>query len=320
MDNENNTKPEFVSVGMEGVFIKYEPTEYESVDEENLFNKESNDLPKNKAAYSAASKFETHVNSHSNTEPFECDICKKTFKNRHNVRKHIHDHIESGGSHKCPVCAESFQNPLSLRIHMRLHLENYDNECVVCHKRFSTTSNLVRHMFSHGEKSFQCDICSKGFLKPDALANHKRIHLDEEERKLLYKCKLCDKGFIKKYKLVQHMLCHSREKPVECEICKKIFKYRTCLSKHKRLHPGQKEAQSEDNHSDQISRDEKQKVDFVLIGIKSEIADEDRNLDSRKEYVVSSSGNSKLFSVEKKPCDILNLNSEIEFQDVKIEK
>ena len=243
-------------------------------------------------AYPSPSKLETHVNSHLNIKPFECDICKKRFRHRHNMRKHVLIHMESG-THRCPICEKGFVSSNSLKIHMGLHSGIKDKECIVCKKRFTITSNLTRHMYNHGERSFQCDICLKRFKRPDALKNHKRTHLDENERKLLYKCEICEKGFIKKYKLNRHMDSHSRENPVECEICNKKFRYRSCFTRHKLLH----NEQNEDKHSEKVSIFE---------------------FDCRNHKIGSE--NSIIFSVKKEePCDSLYACSEIDFEDVKLE-
>ena len=44
-------------------------------------------------------------------------------------------------------------------------------------------------------------------------------------------CPTCGKGFSAKQALTQHMFIHSDQKPLECAICRKTFRYPSALSK-----------------------------------------------------------------------------------------
>ena len=53
-----------------------------------------------------------------------------------------------------------------------------------------------------------------------------------------YPCKICDKSFQFKSKLTRHERVHTGEKPHECDICNKTFVQSSDLLKHKRKHTG----------------------------------------------------------------------------------
>ncbi|XP_034944297.1 zinc finger protein 557-like [Chelonus insularis] len=61
-----------------------------------------------------------------------------------------------------------------------------------------------------------------------------RNKLDKE--KDVHKCEICGMNFDRKSKLISHMFKHSNLKPYKCNICLKVFKTNTYLSKHMEIH------------------------------------------------------------------------------------
>uniref|UniRef100_A0A8C2RWL2 PR/SET domain 15 n=1 Tax=Capra hircus TaxID=9925 RepID=A0A8C2RWL2_CAPHI len=70
-------------------------------------------------------------------------------------------------------------------------------QCSICSKVFQNSSNLSRHVRSHGDKLFKCEECAKLFSRKESLKQHvsykhSRNEVDSEYR---YRCGTCEKTF-----------------------------------------------------------------------------------------------------------------------------
>uniref|UniRef100_A0A452S1C4 PR/SET domain 15 n=1 Tax=Ursus americanus TaxID=9643 RepID=A0A452S1C4_URSAM len=70
-------------------------------------------------------------------------------------------------------------------------------QCNICSKIFQNSSNLSRHVRSHGDKLFKCEECAKLFSRKESLKQHvsykhSRNEVDGEYR---YRCGTCEKTF-----------------------------------------------------------------------------------------------------------------------------
>ncbi|XP_061607334.1 PR domain zinc finger protein 15 isoform X4 [Phyllopteryx taeniolatus] len=69
--------------------------------------------------------------------------------------------------------------------------------CSLCNKVFQNSSNLNRHIRSHGDKLFKCDDCDKLFSRKESLKQHISYKHSKNvpDLEYKYKCNTCDKSF-----------------------------------------------------------------------------------------------------------------------------
>lgn len=179
----------------------------------------------------------TNVNDAAvKTNLYSCDTCRKCFKSKFYLGKHICVH---SGEKQCPgdIGTKCFKVKSNFDVHIRTHTNNKQYQCIICKKYFSKKSNLDDHIRTHtGEKPFQCSVCKKCFSKKSNLRDHFRIHTGEKP----YQCYVCKKCFIRRSDLRNHIRVHTVEKPYQCNQCKKHFKQLGHLNEHIRIHSGEK--------------------------------------------------------------------------------
>ena len=110
----------------------------------------------------------------------------------------------------------------------------YICEVETCKKIFHDKSSFRKHILTHGEKSFICEICKKKFLDNSKLRRHSLVHSGEKP----YSCPMCNKKFSLDFNLRTHMRIHSGEKPYACVYpgCFKRFSQSSNLSAHEKTH------------------------------------------------------------------------------------
>lgn len=83
------------------------------------------------------------------------------------------------------------------------------------------------------EKPCPCHICGKRYANPKALKKHQVIH---PEMVFEWQCRICNKTFPYKITMSRHVKLHAGEKLFKCENCKKRFETRYALVQHVKLH------------------------------------------------------------------------------------
>lgn len=88
--------------------------------------------------------------------PFECDICKKTYRTKSNVQSHMRLHRAASREFRCTVCPKSFCFGTDLRKHMKTHSQSRSIICDICGDAFKSADTLKCHMRRHtGERPYK---------------------------------------------------------------------------------------------------------------------------------------------------------------------
>ncbi|XP_067615036.1 uncharacterized protein [Eurosta solidaginis] len=148
-----------------------------------------------------------HQLAHSNqaTMPFVCSICKRGFRMRTALQRHMETHDSEGRPYECTLCHVRFPRPSQLTLHkLTVHFLRKPHSCGVCGKQFGTESALKTHSTFHQAPSVECDVCKRKFYLNKDLRKHKRLHTGER----FYKCDFCDAAFMHYSRLLGHMKTH----------------------------------------------------------------------------------------------------------------
>lgn len=175
--------------------------------------------------------------SHIKTIPgipasYQCEICKKTFKNKKS--QCYHDVCVTGiRPYHCNICNRYFIKKSHFEYHERVHSGFKPFQCQLCSKAFPQKNKLNRHMLSHThEKKFLCSTCGKRYSKQEDLKSHMSVHSGT----LPYTCEICNKTFKMRTNLNRHINIHSSDRPFACHHCNKRFKDKSLLVRHERTH------------------------------------------------------------------------------------
>lgn len=124
---------------------------------------------------------------------------------------------EFGGRFYCEVCGRMFKRLTRYKTHLSRHYsanesdkiidstQDFEYTCEICNKGFKTKSLLKAHQLRHGEKSFLCSHCGKGFVMKGALVSHLKVHTGERP----YTCRICQKTFAHVSSFESHSLTHT---------------------------------------------------------------------------------------------------------------
>ncbi|KAL3287899.1 hypothetical protein HHI36_002357 [Cryptolaemus montrouzieri] len=174
------------------------------------------------------------------TDPmFKCEVCKKGFYRKDNLRVHLKLHQSPKKEKqliKCHFCKKEFQTSALLNIHVRIHTGERPYACELCPKKFPSSGALKKHFRMHtGEKPYQCPLCENKFAAKETLNRHVRVHTGEKP----HSCQFCGKSFIQAAQLRAHIFHHTGENAYVCPYCSRAFNRKLRLTTHvKFMHEG----------------------------------------------------------------------------------
>ena len=221
------------------------------------------------------SSYEDHMKEHRvglGTKLYKCEICKRRFHYRTQLRNHTSYRGESEST-LCSKCGESFNSKCDLVVHRKKHEKESSKEkkkfkskipkkCNYCDVVCETYHKALKHMFQfHDHSAIFCDICGhkamgqkdlnrhlethieglnvkcehcgRGFKSQRNLDRHiKTVHTSDDSK--TFKCQQCGKGFLTNSYLSDHMNMHLGLKPYKCEFCGAAYQNKSNLLAHKK--------------------------------------------------------------------------------------
>lgn len=200
-----------------------------------------------------------------------CSVCAKMFTSAQALNNH--SKIHSGKKFFCDLCGWSTLTRSSLRRHANIHSDERKFSCSECPAKFRLEVHLRRHLKLHDEESKDCSTRmgrrSKGPFKElsdaetEILAAQDIRHGSSVSEKILIAsaaeklriderkddtqpeevrsnfgndCKYCSKSFKKPSDLTRHVRVHTGERPYQCNQCHKCFTVKSTLQSHLRTH------------------------------------------------------------------------------------
>lgn len=136
---------------------------------------------------------------------------------------------------ECYICKMGFYNISEVKRHLKQHVAARDKKCVVCNE-YLTVNELNEHICHH-KKKLTCGYCDRTFDVTSELLKHSE---NTHEDRILYQCRKCSQFYdtIELRKL--HEKTHTEElKPFICKICFKGFNDKNCLKRHAHVHSNQ---------------------------------------------------------------------------------
>lgn len=85
-----------------------------------------------------------HNIQHTNVRSFECEICKKMYKTKRDLKLHLMVHAVQR-PHKCGTCDKTFLSTSKLKQHLNIHSGNRPFKCNFCPKDFTNFPNWLKH-------------------------------------------------------------------------------------------------------------------------------------------------------------------------------
>ncbi|XP_063837107.1 myoneurin-like isoform X3 [Ostrinia nubilalis] len=166
---------------------------------------------------------------------YRCNKCPKITSTPARIRNHIrYLHLQEESACVCDICKKEFKTRPQLKRHMWLH-KLFD--CPECSRQFTKEELGFHRADEHGVAMPTCGICGYRNIDQFRVIRHQRsVHLKEKN----LSCSLCDMKFFSTSHLRKHMVRHDPVRKFECKFCKKTFPRLNTLRQHEKIHTGDK--------------------------------------------------------------------------------
>lgn len=135
-----------------------------------------------------------HVeNIHMRDSPSMCEICGKSFRTKHGLKKHERSHTGQK-PYKCAICFKSFAQWSQWKAHEDTHSSGNDYQCSECKVYFKLKEECDEHCQSGICVQTTVECCGKMFSKEE-FANHQIKKHRRNQLKRIIPCSLCDEAF-----------------------------------------------------------------------------------------------------------------------------
>lgn len=159
--------------------------------------------------FPSSEQLNTHVETHTEEELYikeEDSYVKEEAEEAEDLSAPNPPYGTDSRPFKCSVCEKSYKDPATLRQHEKTHWLTRPFPCNICGKMFTQRGTMTRHMRSHlGLKPFACEECGMRFTRQYRLTEHMRVHSGEKP----YECQLCGGKFTQQRNLISHLRMHT---------------------------------------------------------------------------------------------------------------
>lgn len=157
------------------------------------------------------------VPTRSAEKSFVCELCKRSFKQSSELKKHKETFHSRTCTNICKVCDKHMENAASLTRHMMTHMGAYrSNRSDFYDKKFGQVYSANPHAKLNHPNQQMCGRCGNRFNKSFQLRRHARRHSPSET---LHTCDTCSKSFISPANLERHSLIHINSKSHNANKC-----------------------------------------------------------------------------------------------------
>lgn len=249
-------------------------------------------------SFKYSSLLHQHQYLHTGQKPFHCPECGKTFAFAQNMKAHCRQHRlretnplsstdqpskqtpvsapevvrrpgkentnqseEQKRTFSCPLCQQTHNTPANLRAHMLIHEAEHEtvdrtinvqsedinkdwekgHACPHCPSIYRDAAGYRHHMIrAHSHYIRKSTVAPVNQLAPLSSDNVQGKKRSDDTSMKSYKCCECGKVFRHRSVLELHMRIHSKDRPYQCKVCKKSFRFSSYLQQHMIIHTGKK--------------------------------------------------------------------------------